>query len=210
MCLLAHPFVFCHNAQIRFPSTHYFKQYVYSLCYLIKMLPNPKNIFLIGPMGVGKSTIGRQLAKLLRMEFEDTDHEIQRRTGVDIPTIFDFEGEEGFRRREKAVVEELTSQAGLVLATGGGVVLDPNNRRCLSGRGVVVYLSCSPEQQYDRTRQDRNRPLLQTDDPMGKLQNIMEEREPIYSELADLVVSTEKRNAVTVAKEIVKRLKELD
>ncbi len=102
------------------------------------MIQNPKNIFLIGPMGVGKSTIGRQLASLLRMEFEDTDHEIQRRTGVDIPTVFDFEGEEGFRRREKAVVEALTQGSGLVLATGGGVVLDQDNRRSLAGRGVVV------------------------------------------------------------------------
>ncbi len=174
------------------------------------MIQNPKNIFLIGPMGVGKSTIGRQLAKLLQMEFADTDHEIQRRTGVDIPTIFDFEGEEGFRRREKAVVAELTDGAGMVLATGGGVVLDPDNRRCLSGRGVVVFLSCSPEQQYNRTRQNRNRPLLQTDDPMSKLQYLMEEREPLYREIADLVVSTEKRSAGTVAKEIVKRLKEVD
>jgi shikimate kinase len=174
------------------------------------MSQNPKNVFLIGPMGVGKSTIGRQLAKLLRMEFDDTDHEIQRRTGVDIPTIFDFEGEEGFRRRERAVVEEMTGGAGLVLATGGGVVLDSENRRCLSGRGVVVYLSCSPEQQYDRTRQDRNRPLLQTENPMSKLQDLMEEREPIYRELADLVISTEKRSAVVVAKEIVLRLSELD
>jgi shikimate kinase len=174
------------------------------------MAQNPKNVFLVGPMGVGKSTIGRQLAKLLRMEFDDTDHEIQRRTGVDIPTIFDFEGEEGFRRRERAVVEELTGGTGLVLATGGGVVLDSDNRRCLSGRGVVVYLSCSPEQQYDRTRQDRNRPLLQTENPMSKLQDLMEEREPIYRELADLVISTEKRSAVVVAKEIVLRLSELD
>jgi len=174
------------------------------------MLQNPKNIFLIGPMGVGKSTIGRKLASLLRMEFEDTDHEIQRRTGVDIPTIFDFEGEEGFRNRERAVVEELTQNIGLVLATGGGVVLDPENRRCLSARGVVVYLSCSTEQQYDRTRQDRNRPLLQTDDPKGKLQDIMDERDPIYREMADLVISTEKRNAAVVAREIEQRLSELD
>ncbi len=174
------------------------------------MKQNPNNIFLIGPMGVGKSTIGRQLAKLIGMEFEDTDHEIQRRTGVDIPTIFDFEGEEGFRRREKSVVEELTGNSGVVLATGGGVVLDPDNRRCLSGRGVVVYLSCSPEQQYDRTRQDRNRPLLQTDDPMSKLQELMAEREPIYREMADLVVSTERRNAMVVAKEIIRRLDEVD
>ena len=161
-------------------------------------------------MGVGKSTIGRQLAVLLRMEFEDTDHEIQRRTGVDIPTVFDFEGEEGFRRREKAVVEELTQGSGLVLATGGGVVLDPDNRRCLSGRGVVVYLSCSPEQQYCRTKQDRNRPLLQTDDKMTRLKDLMDEREPLYRELADLVISTEKRSAGIVAREIIKRLNEID
>jgi len=161
-------------------------------------------------MGVGKSTIGRKLASLLRMEFEDTDHEIQRRTGVDIPTIFDFEGEEGFRLRERAVVEELTQNIGLVLATGGGVVLDPENRRCLSARGVVVYLSCSTEQQYDRTRQDRNRPLLQTDDPKSKLQDIMDERDPIYREMADLVISTERRNAAVVAREIEHRLSEID
>jgi shikimate kinase len=174
------------------------------------MIQNPKNIFLIGPMGVGKSTIGRQLAKMLRMEFDDTDHEIQRRTGVDIPTIFDFEGEDGFRQREKAVVEDMTSNTGLVLATGGGVVLDPDNRRCLSGRGVVVYLACSPEQQYNRTKQSRNRPLLQTGDPMSKLQELMDEREPIYRELADLVVSTEKRSAAVVVKEISARLEELE
>jgi shikimate kinase len=174
------------------------------------MAVNSKNVFLIGPMGVGKSTIGRQLANLLHMEFEDTDHEIQRRTGVDISTIFDFEGESGFRHREKVVVEELTSSTGLVLATGGGVVLDPDNRRCLTGRGVVVYLACSPQQQYDRTKQNRNRPLLHTDDPMSKLQDLMEEREPIYREMADLIISTEKRSATVVVKEIAKRLNDLD
>ncbi len=174
------------------------------------MMQNPRNIFLIGPMGVGKSTIGRQLAALMGMEFEDTDHEIQRRTGVDISTVFDFEGEEGFRRREKQVVDELTMRSGLVLATGGGVVLDPDNRRSLSGRGVVIYLSCSPEQQYRRTKRDRNRPLLQTEDKMSKLKNLMDEREPLYQEMADLVVSTEKRSANVVAKEIVKRLSEIN
>ncbi len=173
-------------------------------------MQNPKNIFLIGPMGVGKSTIGRQLAVLLGMEFEDTDHEIQRRTGVDISTVFDFEGEEGFRRRERLVVEDLTQSSGLVLATGGGVVLDSDNRRCLSGRGVVVYLFCSPEQQFRRTKQDRNRPLLHTEDKLSKLRALMDEREPLYREMADLVVSTEKRSAGVVAREIVKRLSEID
>lgn len=180
------------------------------VCYLLNMMQNPKNIFLIGPMGVGKSTIGRQLAALMGMEFEDTDHEIQRRTGVDISTVFDFEGEEGFRRREKLVVDELTSRGGLVLATGGGVVLDPDNRRSLSGRGIVVYLACSPEQQYRRTMRDHNRPLLHTEDKMAKLRDLMDEREPLYREMADLVVSTEKRSASVVAREIVKRLSELD
>jgi len=161
-------------------------------------------------MGVGKSTIGRQLADLLGLEFDDTDHEIQRRTGVDIPTIFDFEGEDGFRRREKAVVEDLTRCTGLVLATGGGVVLDPENRGCLSGRGVVVYLSCSPEQQYRRTEHNRNRPLLQTDDPLAKLKILMDEREPLYRQTADFVVSTENRSAGVVAREIVSRLESTD
>lgn len=210
VCLLAHPFVFCHNDKIIFPLSYAVFTISYNVCCCMKMIQNPRNIFLIGPMGVGKSTIGRQLARLLRMEFQDTDYEIQRRTGVDIPTIFDFEGEEGFRRREKAVVEELTGNIGLVLATGGGAVLDPENRRYLSGRGVVVYLSCSPEQQYSRTKQNRNRPLLQTADPMGRLQELMKEREPLYLEVADLVISTEKRSAGVVAKEIVKRLNEVD
>ncbi|MES9855642.1 MAG: shikimate kinase AroK [Sedimenticola sp.] len=162
-----------------------------------------KNIFLVGPMGAGKTTIGRQVAVLLGLEFSDSDHEIQERTGVDIPTIFDFEGEEGFRKREKAIIDDLTHQDGYVLATGGGAVLDPANRRNLSSRGFVVYLYCSPEQQYERTLRDRNRPLLQTDDPLKRLQNLLEERDPLYRQTADIVVTTEKRGAATVAKEIV-------
>ncbi len=127
---------------------------------------HPNNIFLIGPMGAGKSTIGRQVASLLGLDFDDTDHEIQRRTGVDIPTIFDYEGEEGFRKRESAVIDDLTQRGSLVLATGGGSILNPDNRRNLSSRGFVVYLYCSPEQQYERTLRDRSRPLLQTEDPL--------------------------------------------
>lgn len=167
-----------------------------------------KNIFLIGPMGAGKSTIGRQVAALLRLEFNDSDREIQRRTGVDIPTIFDFEGEEGFRKREKAAVEDLTAKEGQVLATGGGVIIDPDNRRNLSSRGVVVYLNCSPKQQYERTMRDKNRPLLQTDNPLAKLESLMEERDPLYRATADFVVSTENRSAQAVAKEIVRKLEE--
>ncbi len=165
-------------------------------------------LFLVGPMGAGKSTIGRQVATLLRMEFEDSDHEIQRRTGVDIPTIFDFEGEEGFRKREKAVIEDLTQKDAIVLATGGGAVLDPDNRRNLSSRGYVVYLHCTPEQQYERTARDKNRPLIKTEDPLARLRELMEERDPLYRATADLVVTTEKRSAQSVAREIVRRLED--
>ncbi|MCW8908395.1 MAG: shikimate kinase AroK [Sedimenticola sp.] len=166
-----------------------------------------KNIFLIGPMGAGKSTIGRQVASQLGLQFDDSDHEIQRRTGVDIPTIFDFEGEEGFRKRERAVIDELTQRTGIVLATGGGSVLDPDNRRNLSGRGVVVYLYCSPEQQYERTLRDRNRPLLQSKDPLGTLQSLMQERDPLYRETADMIIVSEKRSAASVAGEIVNKIR---
>jgi shikimate kinase len=158
-------------------------------------------------MGAGKSTIGRQLAELLGLEFDDTDHEIQRRTGVDIPTIFDFEGEAGFRMREKRIVSEMTQRSGLVLATGGGVVLDSDNRRSLSSRGFVVYLYCSPEEQYERTLRDRKRPLLQTDDPLSRLKELMEHRDPLYRETADLIVSTGKRGIVAVAKEIAQKIR---
>jgi shikimate kinase len=168
---------------------------------------HPNNIFLIGPMGAGKSTIGRQVAALLGLDFDDTDHEIQRRTGVDIPTIFDYEGEAGFRKRESAVIDDLTQLGGLVLATGGGSILDPDNRRNLSSRGFVVYLYCSPEQQYERTLRDRSRPLLQTEDPLGTLQALMAERDPLYRETADIVVTSEKRSASAVANEIVRKLR---
>jgi shikimate kinase len=158
-------------------------------------------------MGAGKSTIGRQVATLLGLDFDDTDHEIQRRTGVDIPTIFDFEGEEGFRKRESAVIDDLTQRGGLVLATGGGSILNPENRRNLSSRGFVVYLYCSPEQQYERTLRDRSRPLLQTEDPLGTLQALMGDRDPLYRETADIVITSEKRSATAVANEIVRKLR---
>lgn len=166
----------------------------------------PSRVFLVGPMGSGKSTIGKQLAVALGLSFQDSDHEISRRTGVDIPTIFAFEGEAGFRAREKAVIDALTAFDGQVLATGGGAILDPENRRVLSSRGVVIYLHCSPEQQYRRTSHDRNRPLLQTEDPLQRLRDLMAVRDPLYRETADLVVSTERRSAVAVTKEIVELL----
>jgi len=168
-------------------------------------MKHPENIFLIGPMGAGKSTIGRQLASTLGMRFEDSDQEIQRRTGVDIPTIFEFEGESGFRSRETKAVDDLTQTTGIVLATGGGVVLDPENRKNLMSRGYVIYLHCSPEQQYERTYRDRNRPLLQDGDPYEKLVALMEERDPLYRQTADMVVSTDRRSASAVAKEICSR-----
>ena len=157
-------------------------------------------------MGAGKTTIGRQLANSLGLEFDDTDQEIQRRTGVDIPTIFEFEGEEGFRTRERQVVSDLTQVDGRVLATGGGAVTDPDNRRNLAARGIVVYLHCTPEQQYQRTYKDRNRPLLQTEDPLERLRELMSVRDPLYRDVSDLVVSTENRSASQVAREITERL----
>ena len=165
-----------------------------------------QNIFLIGPMGAGKSTVGRQLAESLSYTFRDSDQEIQRRTGVDIPTIFEFEGEEGFRKRERQVIEDLVAEDRIVLATGGGAVLNAENRQKLTSRGVVVYLYCSPEQQYARTSRDRNRPLIQTEDPLARLRELMEERDPLYRQVADLVVSTEKRGTASVVKEIRRRL----
>ncbi|MBP8198260.1 MAG: shikimate kinase AroK [Chromatiaceae bacterium] len=164
------------------------------------------NIFLIGPMGAGKSTIGRQLAEALSFRFEDSDHEIQRRTGVDISTIFEYEGEEGFRNREQQAIADLTNQEGIVLATGGGAILREVSRQNLAARGVVIYLHCSPEQQFSRTNRDRNRPLLQTEDPLERLRQLMDEREPFYRQVADLVVSTEKRGTASVVKEIRRRL----
>ncbi|TCT22025.1 shikimate kinase AroK [Thiobaca trueperi] len=165
-----------------------------------------QNIFIVGPMGAGKSTVGRQLAESLSYTFKDSDQEIQRRTGVDIPTIFEFEGEAGFRARERQVIEELVAEERIVLATGGGAILSPENRQNLSARGVVIYLHCSPEQQHARTVRDRNRPLLETEDPLTRLRDLMEAREPLYRQVADMVVSTEKRGTSSVVKEICRRL----
>ncbi|MGD8909578.1 MAG: shikimate kinase AroK [Chromatiales bacterium] len=157
-------------------------------------------------MGAGKSTVGRQLAEVLRMEFVDSDHEIQRRTGVDIPTIFEFEGEQGFRNREQAVIDDLTAREGIILATGGGAILREENRLHLSSRGFVVYLQCTPAQQFERTRRDKNRPLLQTENPLERLISLMRIRDPFYRQIADLVISTEGRNTQSVVREIIKCL----
>lgn len=147
------------------------------------------NIYLVGMMGAGKTTIGRQLARRLKMRFVDCDHEIEARTGVRIPVIFEIEGEAGFRRRESLVLQALTDERGLVLATGGGAVLEAENRRRLADTGLVVYLCVPPETLHERTRHDRNRPLLQVPDPLSKLRTLHAERDPLYREIADIVLT---------------------
>ena len=166
-------------------------------------MPFNRNVILVGPMGAGKSTIGRQLAALLRYEFVDSDQEIEARTGADIPWIFDVEGEEGFRKREESVIEDLTQRQHIVLATGGGAVLKESNRRAIKGRGAVVYLKTSIEQQLTRTSRDRNRPLLQTENPRKVLTDLMAIREPLYLEVADYVVETDGSAIKDVATRIV-------
>jgi shikimate kinase len=170
-------------------------------------MAKPNRIFLIGPMGAGKTTIGKQLAQSLGMSFNDSDQEIQRRTGVDIPTIFEYEGEEGFRQREEQAIDDLTQIDNQVLATGGGAVVRPRNRQHLSARGIVFFLACSAEQQYERTYRDRNRPLLHTEDPLARLRSLMAEREPLYRDAADYTVSTEGRSASAVSNEILSILR---
>lgn len=169
----------------------------------------PGSFFLVGPMGAGKSTIGRQLARALKLKFIDSDREIETRTGVDIPLIFELEGEAGFRAREQAVIDDLTGRPDIVLATGGGAVLYPENRRNLTTRGYVIYLHTSVPQQLKRTARDRNRPLLVTADPAARLNELMAIREPLYREVADLVVDTDGRKVGEVVSSIIDALSEL-
>lgn len=166
------------------------------------------NIFLVGPMGAGKSAVGRQLARMLKRDFRDSDAEVEARTGVDIAFIFEKEGEPGFRRREREVIRDLTALEGIVLATGGGAVLDPDNRKKLASRGRVVYLDASVEQQLSRTRVSGHRPLLNGPDPAARLAVLMQERGPLYHAVADLVVQTDGRKVREVAQEISRRLVE--
>ena len=147
-----------------------------------------ENIILVGLMGSGKTTIGRQLAKRLGRDFVDSDHEIEARTGVSIPTIFEIEGEEGFRRREAQVIAELVDEPDIVLATGGGAVLAPESRRLLHEKGWVVYLNVPPVLLWGRTRNDRNRPLLQVEDPLARLESLYQTRDPLYREAAHYIV----------------------
>jgi len=164
------------------------------------------NIFLVGPMGAGKTTVGRRLAELRGMTFADSDHEVEQRTGVDIAFIFEKEGEAGFRRREKLVIAELTAGHGLVLATGGGAVLDPENRQHLAGRGFVVYLRASVDHQLRRTGRTESRPLLQSGDPRETLERLFSVRDPLYREVADLVIDADGGNARNLAQEIGRHL----
>lgn len=166
----------------------------------------PGNLFLIGPMGAGKTTIGRDLAKTLKMEFQDSDREIERRTGASIPLIFELEGEAGFRARERAIIDELTRRQGTVLATGGGAVLDSGNRAKLAARGYVVYLYASIDQLLKRTAKDHHRPLLQTKDPHARLQELMQVRDPLYREIADLIIMTGGRTVRNVIQDVIKRI----
>jgi shikimate kinase len=167
------------------------------------------NVFLIGPMGSGKTAVGKQLAKLLHLQFYDSDAEIEHRTGVDIPYIFEKEGEAGFREREREVIDSLTAMRDVIIATGGGAVLLPENREHLANRGRVVYLQTGIEQQLERTRHGRQRPLLYTDDPEQKLRDLMLHRAPLYEAIAAVVVPTDGRQVRAVAEEVVQRLQEL-
>jgi len=164
------------------------------------------SLYLVGPMGSGKSAVGKYLGRVLGLQFFDSDVEIERRTGVDIPYIFDKEGEAGFRQRERETIEALTATPDIVLATGGGAVLLEENRRTLAARGCVIYLQTSVAQQADRVKQGRTRPLLTNVDPTVKLEQLMRERAELYQGVADLTVPTDNRRVRTVAEDILKRL----
>ena len=169
----------------------------------------PSNIFMIGPMGAGKSTVARHLAASLNKDFVDADREIEERTGAGIPLIFDIEGEAGFRERESRLFAELVAREGIVLATGGGVVLSAQNRAHLVRRGFVVYLDVPVNLLVERATRDRNRPLMQTPDPKAAMEEIMRVRDPLYRESADLVVKSAHRSMYLVVGEIIKRIESL-
>lgn len=169
----------------------------------------PQNIFLVGPMGAGKSTIGNQLAKGLNKSFLDCDRELEERTGASISLIFELEGEEGFRKRERELLVELSEADGIILATGGGVVLEADNRARLRSRGFVIYLNAPIDLLVARTSRDRSRPLLQDTDPRVKFETLMEERDPLYRQVADLVIKTNQRTTKYVVREIIRKLEGL-
>jgi len=167
-----------------------------------------QNVFLVGLMGAGKTTIGRSLAKRLGLNFVDSDREIEARTGVSIPTVFEIEGEEGFRKREAQVISDLAQASGQIVATGGGAVLRAENRACMTSSGFVVYLNVPPFTLWERTRHDRNRPLLQVEDPLLKLQELYAQRDPFYRDVADLVIDGNRTNAHSVLQLIAEKVEE--
>lgn len=166
----------------------------------------PENIFLIGLMGAGKSTVGRMLAKRLGKVFFDSDHEIEKRCGVKIPVIFEMEGEAGFRKREASVIDELTQLKNIVLATGGGSVLLPENQKNLQERGIVIYLRANPNELWLRTRHDKGRPLLQTPNPQKTLEELFEKRDPIYRSIANQIVETGKPSVSQLTNHLMMQL----
>ena len=164
------------------------------------------NIILVGLMGAGKSTIGKQLARRLKLEFFDSDRYLEERTGVSIATIFSIEGEDGFRDREQEIIEELTAKRGIVLATGGGSVLREANRISLMNNGTVIYLKASPEQLYERIKHDTTRPLMQTAHPLQTLRNLLKAREPYYCEVADLIIPSGRQRLSVLLRDIQNKL----
>lgn len=173
-------------------------------------LPHNLPIFLVGMMGAGKTTIGKSLARALQRDFLDLDHELEARCGVKIPVIFEIEGESGFRKRERQVLNECTIRPGIVLATGGGAVLASENRQALRGRGIVVYLRATVDELYRRTSRDRNRPLLATADPKGTLRNLLQFREPLYQEVADLIMDTGTVSVSILVGQLLEQLKKIE
>lgn len=166
------------------------------------------NIYLVGMMGAGKTTVGKLIARRLKRRFVDSDHEIERRCGVSIPVIFDIEGENGFRMREEQAIAELVTLDGVVLATGGGAVLSAENRRRLASGGTTVYLHARPEDLYRRLRHDKNRPLLHTPDPAQRLKDLYLTRDPLYRQMADMVLETGTQSVQALARELLARIEE--
>ncbi len=164
------------------------------------------NFFLVGLMGAGKTTVGKILAKHMHKTFYDSDHEIEHRTGVNIPLIFELEGEAGFRKRETSTIEELVKLNDIVLATGGGAVLAKQNREYLSQNGTVIYLCAHPEELFHRTRGDKNRPLLQTENPRARLEKLYAERDPLYREIADIIIDTGDQSVSAIVSQLETQL----
>ncbi|MDH5324084.1 MAG: shikimate kinase AroK [Gammaproteobacteria bacterium] len=170
----------------------------------------PRNLIFVGPMGAGKTTIGRMVAKQLKRQFYDSDREIERRTGASIPLIFELEQEQGFRLRERSVIQELSQMDRIVLATGGGAILDEQNRTALSQGGHVFYLKASINHLLNRTSRDSSRPLLQTDNPRQKLEELMQIREPLYCEVANSIITTDTCPVRKIVDRIIKIVKNQD